>query len=489
MEHIFQPQTREELYRPYRSWPAAHYAKLKAAADQSPYRTSFHIQPPYGLLNDPNGFCYFNGLWHVFYQYYPAGTCHGLKSWYHVTSPDLVHWHNEGIALNPDTKYDSQGVYSGSAKVMGDQVFLFYTGNVRSADWQRKSYQNGAWMNKAGQITKLRHPLIESNPEFTAEFRDPMMFDADGQRWLVIGAQDQEKQGRLAVYRAASDQLDDWQYQGPLNVGQADLGYMVECPNLVWVDHQPVVIYCPQGLSQETLSYSNAYPDVAVIGQKLDMKHLTIEGATPAALIDDGFDLYAMQAINAPDGRALGIAWVGGAETDYPTDGQGWSGCLTLVRELSVHHKHLYQYPVAEAQTLRQTYRSGTFHENSPFKAGQHYELQLTLDADKQTEIHLLADEVNQHYLALKLDSTSGVATLNRSRVGNVATTMQGTARRSKFSAHQKITVSVFFDRSVIEIFFNHGERVMTARVFPDVDEDYLFAENLAYEFWELANK
>ena len=196
-----------------------------------------------------------------------------------------------------------------------------------------------------------------------------------------------------------------------------------------------------------------------------------------------------MQAINAPDGRALGIAWVGGAETDYPTDGQGWSGCLTLVRELSVHHKHLYQYPVAEAQTLRQTYRSGTFHENSPFKAGQHYELQLTLDADKQTEIHLLADEVNQHYLALKLDSTSGVATLNRSRVGNVATTMQGTARRSKFSAHQKITVSVFFDRSVIEIFFNHGERVMTARVFPDVDEDYLFAENLAYEFWELANK
>ncbi|SUJ90474.1 sucrose-6-phosphate hydrolase [Staphylococcus aureus] len=45
----------------------------------------------------------------------PLGAVHGLKYWYNYTSDDLINFKAEGPILNPDTKYDSHGVYSGSA--------------------------------------------------------------------------------------------------------------------------------------------------------------------------------------------------------------------------------------------------------------------------------------------------------------------------------------------------------------------------------------
>lgn len=34
-----------------------------------PCRPLFHIMPPAGWLNDPNGLCWFQGKYHVFFQY------------------------------------------------------------------------------------------------------------------------------------------------------------------------------------------------------------------------------------------------------------------------------------------------------------------------------------------------------------------------------------------------------------------------------------
>ncbi|MFO7176986.1 sucrose-6-phosphate hydrolase, partial [Enterococcus faecium] len=79
-----------------------------------------HIQPPTGLLNDPNGFIYYDGEYHLFYQWFPLGPVHGLKHWYHVSSKNLVHWTDRGVALVPETKEDSHGAYSGSGFVVND---------------------------------------------------------------------------------------------------------------------------------------------------------------------------------------------------------------------------------------------------------------------------------------------------------------------------------------------------------------------------------
>ena len=99
--------TTELRYRPYRDWPAKYLVNLRNQVQASPWRLHYHIQPTTGLLNDPNGFSFFNGRWQLFYQAYPFGPVHGLKSWVRMSSTDLIHWHNDGEALIPDTPYDA----------------------------------------------------------------------------------------------------------------------------------------------------------------------------------------------------------------------------------------------------------------------------------------------------------------------------------------------------------------------------------------------
>jgi Beta-fructosidases (levanase/invertase) len=145
-------------YKPYQEWSKQELIDIKQKIDQSHWRLGYHIQPSTGLLNDPNGFSYFNNQWHLFYQSFPYGAVHGLKSWAHLTSDDLVHWQDHGPALLPGDAQDSHGAYSGSAIPVGDKLFMMYTGNVRDENWIRHPKQDGAWMDKDNQIKKfLRH--------------------------------------------------------------------------------------------------------------------------------------------------------------------------------------------------------------------------------------------------------------------------------------------------------------------------------------------
>ena len=240
--------TREKRYRPYEQYSALELLELQAQANNSAYQLRYHIRPTSGLLNDPNGFSYFKGEWNVFYQSFPFGATHGLKSWMRMVSKDLVHWENRGLAIAPDTKFESHGAYSGSAHVVGDQLFLMYTGNHRTSDWTRVPYQVGAWLTQNGEVKKLSHPLIEQ-PTFASEhFRDPQLFEVDGKFYAVIGVQSQnDKRGEMVLYQA-NQVTGPWRFVGPIKTGIKDFGYMVECPNLVMVDGAPTFIFCPQGL-------------------------------------------------------------------------------------------------------------------------------------------------------------------------------------------------------------------------------------------------
>lgn len=105
----------EVRYRPYTDWTDGEKTKIKENVGKSPWRASYHIEPETGLLNDPNGFSYFNGKFQLFYQSWPFGAAHGLKQWVHTESEDLVHFTETGVKLLPDHENDSHGAYSGFA--------------------------------------------------------------------------------------------------------------------------------------------------------------------------------------------------------------------------------------------------------------------------------------------------------------------------------------------------------------------------------------
>ncbi len=78
------------------------------------HRPQFHFSPKENWMNDPNGMVYYEGEYHLFYQYHPESTIWGPMHWGHAISTDLVHWEHLPIALEPD---ELGYIFSGSAVV------------------------------------------------------------------------------------------------------------------------------------------------------------------------------------------------------------------------------------------------------------------------------------------------------------------------------------------------------------------------------------
>ena len=92
-----------------------------------PNRLHYHIMPPTGWMNDPNGLCQVNGVNHIYFQYTPYNTGWGTKIWGHYTTKDWITFQEEEPFLFPDQEEDRHGVYSGSAFIRDGQIHYFYT--------------------------------------------------------------------------------------------------------------------------------------------------------------------------------------------------------------------------------------------------------------------------------------------------------------------------------------------------------------------------
>lgn len=458
--------TTERRYRLYQDWTQEEIQHIKENMAQSPWHTHYHVEPKTGLLNDPNGFSYFDGKWILFTRIFLFGAAHGLKSWAQLESDDLIHFRETGVKVLPDTPLDSHGAYSGSAMQFGDNLFLFYTGNVRDENWIRHPYQIGALMDKEGKITKIDKILIDQPADSTDHFRDPQIFNFKGQYYAVVGGQNLEKKASSVSTRLSITTTINWQAVGDLDFANDRTAYMMECPNLVFVEEQPVLLYCPQGLDKKVLDYDNIFPNMYKIGASFDPKNAKMVDVSQLQNMDYGFEAYATQAFNAPDGRALAVSWLGLPDVSYPSDCFDHQGTFSLVKELTIKDDKLYQYPVAAIKDLRASEEA--FSNRSQTK--NTYELELNLEANIQSEIVLLADKEGKG-LSINFDLVNGQVTVDRSQAGEQYAQEFGTTRSCPIE-NQATTATIFIDNSVFEIFINKGEKVFSGRVFPHADQN-----------------
>lgn len=463
--------SREERYRRIEDVDKKYLEHLKRQVETSRFRQTFHIQPETGLLNDPNGLIYHNGKYYVSHQWFPLGAVHGLKYWFNYTSDDLVTFEPQGAVLKPDTYYDSHGVYSGSAFEHEGDLYYIYTGNRRDDQWERYASQMIAKVENDGTITKFDKPVIASQPEgYTSHFRDPKVFELNGEYYAIIGAQTNDEQGRCLIYKTKDKQLKQWSFCGELETNLKNFGYMWECPDYFNLNSKDIILFSPQGIEAQGNQFRNIYQSGYLIGD-IDFDTLSFEHGDFIEL-DNGFDFYAPQTFLDENGNRILIGWMGLPEINYPTDDEGWAHCLTIPRVLTIEDNQLRQRPFKGLEKLRKNKETALGYANKfnrklhPYE-GTQYELIIDILENDASEIYFELRTSKLNNTKIIYNTSEQKLTLDRTESGLLPDNVQDLTRSAILKSPLS-QLQIFVDTSSIEIFCNDGERVLTSRIFPD---------------------
>ena len=467
----------------------------KEIVEKDFWRQKYHIQGIVGLINDPNGFSQFKGKYHMFYQWNPLGTNHKNKTWAHSVSDDLLHWKRLKTALRPDTWYSKDGVYSGSAIVDDEKLYLFYTGNVKDSDGNRESYQCLA-VSSDGENFERWEPSIVNQPDgYTRHIRDPKIWKKDGKFYAVIGIQSEDLEGKAVLY--SSENIKDWKFEGEIagaNHGKIkDFGFMWECPDYFQLKDEKtgkikdLLVFSPQGLEPEEDLYNNKYQTGYLFG-KLDYEKPEFEILSDFVEIDRGNDFYAPQSMEDDKGRRLIVGWMGiPEEEDFPTVKNEWLHCLTLPRKLKVIDGKLYQLPIKEMESIRGEKIEFSEKVTGEVKVGTGvtYELKAKF-TDFNSDFGLKLRTGKNSETVLKFDYNDKKFVLDRTKGEQPDKRL----RKVYLGDISELELTVFVDNSSVEMFINGGAEVFSSRIFPEKDADgiIVFADkdvNVEIEKWE----
>lgn len=339
---------------------ARKYEELTERSIRAEERPVFHLSARVGWMNDPNGFSFYNGKYHMFYQYHPYSSIWGPMHWGHAVSEDLLRWEYLPAALAPDEPCDMDGCFSGSAVTLPDgRQLLMYTGVSMEGlpDGSRSERQQQCLAIGDGiDYDKYSgNPVITSDmlPEGSSriDFRDPKMLQMeDGSYQVLIGNRPADGSGQILIYK--SRDAFHWEYKGILSRNLCRFGRMWECPDYFELDGKSVLIVSPQDMLPEGFEYHNGNGTLALIG------HLSEDGSLCEEndqAIDYGIDFYAPQTILTPDGRRVMIGWLQNWDTALAMREKKlkWNGQLSIPRELSIVDGRLYQKPVRELEDRR----------------------------------------------------------------------------------------------------------------------------------------
>ena len=251
------------------------------------------------------------------------------------------------------------------------------------------------------------------------------------------------KKGFIRLYKAVDNDYTNWVAVGDLDFANDRTAYMMECPNLVFVGDQPVLLYCPQGLDKSVLDYDNIYPNMYKIGASFDPEKAKMVDVSELHNLDYGFEAYATQGFNAPDGRAYAVSWLGLPDVSIQRIPMTIKE-LSLVKELTIKDESSTNTQLKPIKDLRA--ESEEFANKAQTK--NCYELELQFEKDSQNEIVLFADAEGKG-LDLTFEA-KGLITVDRSQAGEQYAQEFGTSRSCSI-ANQATTANIFIDNSILK--------------------------------------
>lgn len=430
-------------------------AKPEKKYNNEKYRPQYHFTTEKNWLGSPAGFLYYEGEYHLFYEYNPKGLTPANFNLGHAVSADLVHWDYLPVAITPDNDSDDSlmcTAFSGSVvvdenNVLGKQkgdnktIVIFYTSYHCG---QRIAYSNDkgrTWVKYSG------NPVIPYQQD-DAENPRVFWYKPSG-KWVMVLSRmpegDKKNQG-VSIYN--SDNLVDWKFESHLP-GIADNPDLIELP----VDNNP------NDMRWILISGDGVY----VIGS-FDGKTFTPQSGKLVS--DFGKNYYASQTCsNIPekDGRTIQIAWMkDGQFPDMPFKGQMTFPCelglrtsgrnILLVRqpvkEIEALHDKSYHWQNRDIipginDNILKKLRGNCFDIKGTFdlKTADSFGFMLR-DSKKNPGIELLY-EVGRQVLSC---------------LGNDVTVIPSAG---------KLSLEILVDRTSLEVFANNGQFVMSFSIAP----------------------
>jgi beta-fructofuranosidase len=322
---------------------------------------SYHFRPPFGWMNDPNGFGRFGGKLHLFYQHYPHSLRWNNMHWGHAVSEDYVHWKHLPVFLPPSEELAALadgrgGAFSGSAITLPGaeaNVRIFFTEHMKDRQPEEQVQFTATTRDMINvDPAELILPARPQGLNLTTDFRDPYVFKGPDGRWkMLLGTRDRDG-GVILLYDTDDAQAaSGWTFVGILHREDRFKMTAAECPCMVPLggaandpDTRWALIFGL--LTSRDPATGRRNMTLATVG-RFDGRNFTMDFEQE---LDFGTDAYAFQAF-VDEGGPVGIAWLANwtdvsKEIDMPT-------VMTLPRRLFLQGDTLLTPPVATVETLR----------------------------------------------------------------------------------------------------------------------------------------
>lgn len=457
-------------------------AEQSAVAYTEPYRPQVHFTPQAHWMNDPNGMVYFNGTYHLFYQYYPDSTVWGPMHWGHGTTKDLVHWEHQPVALYPD----SLGyIFSGSAVVDSNNtsgfgkdgkppliaIFTHHDTTGEKAHTNTFQNQSIAYSNDDGKTwTKYAGNPVLKNPGIT-DFRDPKVsWYAPEKKWIMTLA----TKDRITFY--SSPDLKNWSKESEFGATVGAHGGVWECPDLfplayngqtVWVLLVSINPGGPNGGSATQYFTGN-----------FDGKTFT-PFETDTRWIDYGTDNYAGVTWSNTGKRRIFLGWMSNWQYATVVPTQKWRSAMTIPRELAIEKVGatflLKSMPIKELARIEEQpvtlENINATNYNLSEKTGKltgPAKLKITSDTIKTFSVSF--SNAAGETLMAGYDMQTNSYFIDRSKSGKIdfEKGFAGKHTAPRLTNKQNLEMTIVIDNASIEMFADDGLTVMSDIFFPN---------------------
>lgn len=464
-------------------------SRFTRPAGASQYRPGYHITPEKNWMNDPQRPFFLNGLWHYYYLYnadYPEGNG---TSWYHLTSTDLQHWDDQGVAIE---KFQNGlgDIETGSAVIDHENTAGFGAGAVVAVMTQQIDgvQRQSLFYSTDDGFTFMEYagnPVLDNSG--ARDFRDPKIIrDTAHEQWVMTLAEGE----KIGIY--TSQNLKDWTFASAFTT--AGLGTL-ECPDLFQLDldgdpaRRTWLLVAGANGAEEGRTTGTAYWSGTWDGTTF----------TPAdgqhQWLDAGSDFYAAVTWDDPrltDGQRMGsrraMAWMNNWSYARKLPTGDWNGQNTIIREIRLTlvdgMPTLVSTPDKSVDALSGptvTGGSGTLTEaggvDLPEPRSGAYRLDLTLrrdSGDDGSEARIrLGGDGESVTVGYNFDDENAFVSRGSASdpAGENILGTEYTDVRTAFSppVNGVVTLSIFVDYSSVEVFVNDGHQTLSSLAFlPD---------------------